>query len=61
MTTSTDIVQERITSILQSDASLEDILQQLEDLEPMIIDYYDRGLTEVKPVSMITADDLCGA
>jgi hypothetical protein len=56
-----DAVQERITAIMHSRAPLDVILHQLEDLEPMIIDHYSRGLTEVKPVSMMTADDLCGA
>ena len=61
MTTSTDVVQDRITAIMLSDAPLDVALQQLADLEPMIIDYYSRGLTTVIPVSMMTADDLCGA
>lgn len=57
----TDVIQDRITAIMLADTTLATTLQQLGDLEPMIVDYYNRGLTEVKPVSMMTADDLCGA
>lgn len=53
-----DEVQSWIETILCSDDSHESKMLQLEQLEPTICDYYARGLTRVKPVHLMTADDL---
>ena len=53
-----DAVQSWIETILCSNASHETKMIQLEQLEPTICDHYARGLTHVKPVHMMTADDL---
>lgn len=53
-----DAVQSWIETILCSDASHEIKMIQLEQLEPTICDHYARGLTQVKPVHLMTADDL---
>lgn len=56
--TDVDKVQFYIDAIMHSTASVESKLQQLEAIEPIIEDYYAYGLTCVKPVSAMTADDL---
>lgn len=53
-----DAVQNWIELILRSDASHEIKMIRLDQLEPTICDHYTRGLTSVKPVHLMTADDL---
>ena len=53
-----DAVQVWIETILCSDDSHEAKMIQLEQLEPIICDHYERGLTQVKPVHLMTEDDL---
>lgn len=54
----TDVIQERIEAILCSNDTHESKMLQLEALEPTICDHYARGLTQVKPVHLMTEDDL---
>ena len=54
----TDEVQTWIETILCSDDSHESKMLQLEALEPTICGQYAKGLTQVKPVHLMTADDL---
>ena len=53
-----DEVQDWINAIFSSNDSFEQKMFQLEQLEPTICDYYERGLTHVKPVHLMTAADL---
>lgn len=53
-----DKAQFYIDTIMHSNDTFESKLHQLEAIEPIIEDYYAQGLTHVKPVSAMTADDL---
>lgn len=57
--TETDVIQNLVTLIMHSDTSLEETLSMLEALEPSIEAAYASGKTQVKPVCLLTADDLC--
>ena len=56
--TETDVIQDLITLIMRSDISYEKMMELLEALEPSIEAAYALGQTQVKPVSLMTADDL---
>ena len=56
--TETDVIQDLITLIMRSDTPYEKTMEMLEVLEPSIEAAYALGLTQVKPVSLMTADDL---
>lgn len=53
-----DVVQIVIDRIFQSDASYEKKMVLLDALEPVIEKAHAQGLTSVKPVRLMTADDL---
>lgn len=53
-----DVVQIAIDRIFQSDASYEKKMELLDALEPVIEKAHAQGLTSVKPVRLMTADDL---
>ena len=53
-----DEIQNLIDRIMQLDLPCEKKLSQLEALEPAIEAAYALGLTRVKPVRLMTADDL---
>lgn len=53
-----DVVQTVIDLIFQSAASYEQKMELLEALEPLIEKAYAQGETSVKPVRLMTADDL---
>lgn len=53
-----DVVQTVIDRIFQSDASYEKKMALLDALEPVIEKAYAQGVTSVKPVRLMTADDL---
>lgn len=53
-----DEIQNLIDRIMQLDLPCEKKLNQLEALEPVIEAAYALGLTRVKPVRLMTADDL---
>lgn len=55
---STDFVQAVIDCIFQSGATYETKMGMLEVMEPSIEAAYRLGQTRVKPVRLITADDL---
>ena len=54
----TDVIQDLITLIMRSDMPYERRMEMLEALEPSIEAAYALGQTQVKPVSLMTADDL---
>lgn len=54
----TDFVQAVIDCILQSGATHETKMGMLEAMEPSIEAAYRRGQTRVKPVRLMTSDDL---
>lgn len=54
----TDFVQAVIDCILQSGAAHETKMGMLEAVEPSIAAAYRLGQTRVKPVRLMTADDL---
>lgn len=54
----TDFVQAVIDCILQSGAPYETKMGMLEAIEPSVEAAYRRGQTRVKPVRLMTADDL---
>jgi len=51
-------IQRLIDCIMQSPVTPEEKLRRLEALEPLIEEAYELGLTSVKPVKLMTADDL---
>lgn len=53
-----DVAQTAIDRIFQSDASYEKKMELLDALEPVIEIAYAQGLTMVKPVRLMTADDI---
>lgn len=53
-----DMVQTVIDRIFQSDASYEKKMELLDTLEPAIEKAHAQGVTCVKPVRLMTADDL---
>lgn len=55
---SNDEAQAHVDSIFASDMDFESKMRALEEYESTIVDLYNRGLTTVKPVSVMTADDL---
>jgi hypothetical protein len=56
--TETDVIQDLITLIMRSDTPYEKMMEMLEALEPSIEVAYELKQTHVKPVRLITADDL---
>jgi hypothetical protein len=56
--TETDVIQDLITLIMRSDMPYERRMEMLEVLEPSIEAAYALGQTQVKPVGLMTADDL---
>lgn len=54
----TDFVQALIDCILQSQATYETKMGMLEAMEPSVEAAYRQSQTRVKPVRLITADDL---
>ena len=53
-----DVVQTVIDRIFQSDASYEKKMELLDALEPVIEKAHAQGLTSVKPIRLMAADDL---
>lgn len=53
-----DRIQGLVDCIMQLPVASEEKLRRLEALEPLIEEAYILGLTSVKPVKLITADDL---
>lgn len=53
-----DVVQTVIDRIFQSDAPYEKKMELLDALEPVIEKAHAQGLTSVKPVRLMSADDL---
>jgi hypothetical protein len=53
-----DVIAIRVHQILFMEAPSEERLRALEALEPVIEVAYALGLTQVKPLSLMTADDL---
>jgi len=53
-----DEIAIRVNQILFTDAPSEEKSRALEALEPVIEAAYALGLTQVKPLSLMTADDL---
>lgn len=53
-----DRIQRLIDCIMQLPVPPEDKLRRLEALEPLIEEAYALGLTSVKPVKLMAADDL---
>lgn len=53
-----DRIQGLVDCIMQLPVTSEEKLRRLEALEPLIEEAYALGLTSVKPVKLITADDL---
>lgn len=53
-----DEAQAHVDAIFASDMDFASKMQALEEYELTIVDLYNRGLTSVKPVSVMTADDL---
>ena len=56
--TETDVIQDLIDLIMYSDTSYEKTMCMLEAVEPSIEAAYRLGQTRVKPVRLMTADDL---
>lgn len=54
----TDVIQNLTDSIFQSNMSHAEKMLSLEKLEPVVEVAYELGLTQVKPVRLMTADDL---
>ncbi len=53
-----DMVQTVIDRIFQSDAPYEKKMELLDALEPVVEKAFAQGVTSVKPVRLMTADDL---
>lgn len=53
-----DEIRTLIDRIMRLDLPYENKLKQIEALEPVIEAAYALGLTRVKPVRLVTADDL---
>ncbi|MDP2109441.1 MAG: hypothetical protein Q8N48_03955 [Thiobacillus sp.] len=53
-----DVIQDLITLIMRSDTPFEKTMDMLGALEPSIEAAYALGQTQVKPVCLMTADDL---
>ena len=56
--TETDVIQDLIDLIMRSDTPYEKMMYMLEQVEPSIEAAYRQGQTRVKPVRLMTADDL---
>lgn len=56
--TETDVIQDLIDLIMRSDTPYEKAMDMLGALEPSIEAAYALGKTQVKPVCLMTADDL---
>lgn len=56
--TETDVIQDLIDLIMRSDTPYEKMMCMLEQVEPSIEAAYRLGQTRVKPVRLMTADDL---
>jgi hypothetical protein len=53
-----DLIQSLFDCISQTNMSYEEKMRQQEMLEPVIEVAYDLGLTQIKPLRLMTADDL---
>lgn len=53
-----DPIQAAIDAVLNSDKTHEEKMAWLDSLAPMICQLYEQGLTTVKPVHLMTSDDL---
>lgn len=53
-----DVIQTLIDRVFQSDMPYEKKMDMLDALEPVIEAAHAKGLTRVKPVSLMTADDI---
>lgn len=53
-----DVIQNLIDRIFRLNASYEEKMRRLEALEPVIEEAYALGRTQVKPVRLMTADDI---
>lgn len=54
----TDLTRQSVALIINSRATTADKMRSLADLEPSVIRAWDAGLTSVKPVHLMTGDDL---
>lgn len=56
--TTVDLGQRAIDAVFLSNKSFTEKMDWLATLEPVIVQLYQQGLTQVKPACLMTADDL---
>lgn len=56
--TTNDLIQNLVDRIFRLNVPFDEKMRMLEKLEPVIEEAYTLGMTQVKPVSLMTADGL---